>query len=159
MSFHVRILAAVLLASTYAACASAPAKPAATSPPRPPGSGQVEVTVSGVGNEKGQVLIALFLDERGWPSDQSRAFGTRALPVEGGPAVASFPDVPAGPFAVSVFHDENGDLELDTGLFGIPTEDYGFSRGARGAFGPPSFDDARLELGAGENRQITIQVK
>ena len=67
--------------------------------------------------------------------------------------------VPAGPFAVSVFHDKDGDRELDSGVLGIPSEAYGFSADARSTFGPPKFDEARLELAAGETKQITIRVK
>jgi uncharacterized protein (DUF2141 family) len=117
------------------------------------------VTVTGATNEKGQVLVALFLDDRGWPEDEDLAFGAVALPVEGTRVVAEFSDVPAGPFAVSVFHDEDLDRELDTGLFGIPTEDYGFSNDARGRFGAPSFEDARLELTAGESRTVTVSIE
>ena len=52
----------------------------------------------------------------------------------------------SGRYSVSVFYDENGNAELDTGLFGIPKERVGFSNNARGLFGPPSFDDASFEL-------------
>jgi uncharacterized protein (DUF2141 family) len=147
-------VASLVLACT--ACASAPPHP---SPPRPGGTGHLEVTVTGLTNEKGQVLVALFLDERGWPGEHDLAFGAVVLPIDGQEAVANFDEVPAGPFAVSVFHDEDLDRELDTGLFGIPTEDYGFSNGAHGTFGPPSFEDAHLEIAAGESKSITVRVE
>jgi uncharacterized protein (DUF2141 family) len=155
-AFALRIPAAMLAALAWA-CASAPARPVVD--PRPSGTGKVNVTVTGLEDREGEVLLALFLDEEGWPGEQELAFGTRALSIDGGTATADFEDVPAGPFAVSVFHDENGNRELDTGLFGMPTEDYGFSRDARGTFGPPSFEDARLELTAGETKRIAIQVE
>jgi uncharacterized protein (DUF2141 family) len=146
----------VSLAMVLAACASTP--PPAP-PTRPEGRGQVQVTVTGVTGDKGQVLVALFLDERGWPEDEDLAFGAVVLPVDGPEVVAEFADVPAGPFAISVFHDEDLDRELDTGLFGIPSEDYGFSNGARGRFGAPSFEDARLEIAAGESRTVTVSIE
>jgi uncharacterized protein (DUF2141 family) len=67
--------------------------------------------------------------------------------------------VPAGPIAISVFHDKNGNGELDTGPFGIPSESYGFSRDARDTLGPPKFAEARLELAAGESMSIVIHVE
>jgi uncharacterized protein (DUF2141 family) len=73
--------------------------------------------------------------------------------------VVTFEDVPAGPFAVAVFHDKDENEELNTDFLGIPSEDYGFSADARDMFGPPSFEEARLELAAGEFKQITVQVK
>lgn len=51
-----------------------------------------------------------------------------------------------GRFSLSVFYDENGNAELDTGMFGIPKELVGFSNNARGLFGPPSFDDSSFDL-------------
>jgi uncharacterized protein (DUF2141 family) len=117
------------------------------------------VTVTGFPNENGQALVALFLSARGWPSDQTLAFGRAVLPIRQGQAVATFEDVPAGPFAVSAFHDEDVDRVLDTGLFGIPSEDYGFSRDARDTFGPPGFEAARLDLVPGETKQVTIRVE
>jgi uncharacterized protein (DUF2141 family) len=146
-----------LVAVLAHACASVPAQP--VPPPRPSGTGEVEVTVHGLADRKGQVLVALFLGGEGWPGDQTRAFATAVLPIEGTSVSTRFDGVPAGPFAVSVFHDENGDRKLDTGLFGVPSEGYGFSRDARGTFGPPSFDDARIELDSGETKAIAIEVK
>lgn len=152
------IRAAVGLVALLAhACASAPVQPEPS--PRPSGTGEVEVSVNGLGDRKGQVLVALFLDGEGWPGDQTRAFATAVLPIDGTSVATRFDRVPAGLFAVSVFHDEDGDRELDTGLFGIPSEDYGFSRDARGTFGPPGFDDACLDLEAGETKAIAIEVK
>jgi uncharacterized protein (DUF2141 family) len=121
--------------------------------------GQVHVTVTGFESEEGQALVALFLDEKGWPDDETSAFGGVVLPIREGEVVTEFNDVPAGPFAVSVFHDKNSNRVLDTGLMGIPSEDYGFSQGARGVLGPPSFADARLELTVGESKRITIHIE
>ncbi len=109
--------------------------------------------------DKGQALVALFLSAEGWPNDQALAFGRAVLPIREGKAVAEFEDVPAGPFGVSAFHDEDVDGVLDTGAFGIPSEDYGFSRDARGTFGPPGFEAARLDLAPGETKQATIRIE
>jgi uncharacterized protein (DUF2141 family) len=47
---------------------------------------------------------------------------------------------------------------LDTGLFGIPKEPYGFSNNARNPFGPPQFDDVKFMV-SGEALTLTITVK
>lgn len=146
----------VLVALFFSACATAPPEVAE---PRPPGTGRVEVTVTGVEGEEGLVLIAFFLDGTGWPDADAPVFSRTEAAIRDGRALAVFEDVPAGPFAVSVFHDTNNDKELNSNVVGAPSEPYGFSADARGTFGPPSFDEARLELEAGESKQITIQVK
>ncbi len=68
-----------------------------------------------------------------------------------------YENVPNGTYAVSVMHDENGNGELDTALFGIPTEPYGFSNNARGQFGPPSFEDTKFTLNGDKTLEINVQ--
>lgn len=157
MTPRLGLLGACACGIAVSACASAP-KPR-TQEPRPPGTGRVEVTVTGFQTDKGQALVALFLSAAGWPDDQAQAFGRAVLPIREGKAVAEFEDVPAGPFGVSAFHDEDIDGVLDTGLFGIPSEDYGFSRDARETFGPPGFESARLDLAPGETKRASIKIE
>jgi uncharacterized protein (DUF2141 family) len=68
-----------------------------------------------------------------------------------------FEDVPRGTYAIKIFHDENDNMKVDLGWRG-PTEAYGFSNDARGAFGPPSYDAARFTFD-GEAMTVTIEVK
>ncbi len=44
-----------------------------------------------------------------------------------------------GKYAIRSFHDENGNGRLDTTLFGIPRERYGYSNNVRGFMGEPAF--------------------
>jgi uncharacterized protein (DUF2141 family) len=115
--------------------------------------------MSGFKHEQGMARVALFLDAQGWPDQEGSVFATAVVPISAGKAFAVFEEVSAGPFAVSVFHDVDGNGELDSDTLGIPSEDYGFSRDARDLFGPPSFKAAQIELAAGETKQITIEVK
>jgi len=115
--------------------------------------------MTGFKTEEGAARVAFFLDAMVWPDGDSSIFATAVVPISDGQAVAVFEEVPAGPFAISAFHDENGDGELDSAALGIPSEPYGFSGDARDLFGPPSFKEAQIELAAGETKQITIRVK
>ena len=115
--------------------------------------------MTGFKNDEGTARVAFYLDARGWPDGDVFVFATAVVLISDGRARAVFEEVPAGPFAVSVFHDADGDGQLDSVALGIPSEAYGFSGDARGLFGPPSFEEARIELAAGETKQITIPVK
>ncbi|MDR0612870.1 MAG: DUF2141 domain-containing protein, partial [Dysgonamonadaceae bacterium] len=55
-------------------------------------------------------------------------------------------ELPEGEYAISVYHDENDNNKLDTGVFGIPTEGYGFSNNVKGFMGPPSFKESKFSL-------------
>ena len=62
-----------------------------------------------------------------------------------------FEGVPAGRYALSVFHDENANEKLDT-IVGIPKEGFGFSRNPVVRFGPPRFEKVSMELTPGFTR-------
>ncbi|AXA93584.1 DUF2141 domain-containing protein [Massilia sp. YMA4] len=118
------LAAALLLASTLAQAAG------------------IEVRVSAVG-PKGKVNVAVcdrerFLKECAYSASVAATPGTTTVTV---------PNVPPGTWAVLAFQDENGNGKLDRNLLGIPSENYGFSRDAAGRFGPPTFEQAAIEVG------------
>lgn len=118
--------------------------------------GSLVVTLDGYEPDVGQLLLALFRSPRGFPNDQTQAAAT-ATAAPSGPSVAVvFPDVPPGPFAVAVFHDVNGNFELDTNFIGIPSEPWGVSKDAAGWLGPPKYASAQLTLHPGESLEITV---
>jgi uncharacterized protein (DUF2141 family) len=49
-------------------------------------------------------------------------------------------------YALAIYHDLNENGKMDAGIFGIPTEKYGFSNNAKGHMGPPSYHKSRIEL-------------
>ncbi len=108
------------------------------------GPSPVEVTVAGLRSGEGAVRIALFDSEDGFTERPLRWVVVEAVH----PNVTWFTHLAPGTYALAVIHDRNGNERLDTGLFGIPREPYGFSNGARGLFGPPSFADAAFRVGA-----------
>ena len=62
-------------------------------------------------------------------------------------AVVQSPDAwPLRPTAIPVFIDVDENDDLARGLFGIPSEPYGFSNNLTVLFGPPRFSDATIEL-------------
>lgn len=102
----------------------------------------VEVHVSGVSAGKGKVSVAVCDREHYLKDCTYHA----TAPAQAGDNVVKVANVPAGTWAVLVFQDKNENGKLDQTLFGIPLEDYGFSRDARGHFGAPSFEDAAIEV-------------
>ncbi len=115
--------------------------------------GSVTVTLTGLESDEGQLMVALYASEATWLSKGYKGIVTE---IVDGTATVIFEDVPYGIYAVSSFHDENSNDELDAGLFGIPKEPYACSKGAKGMFGPPKWEDAKFELNA---KTITQPVK
>lgn len=132
------IIAAVLLAATVQ---TADAQTA---------NGAVAIQLSGL-QPQGQVMVQIFNSEAGYRGGQ--AVGATMARVNSETAQVRFADLPAGQYAVRLFHDLNGDGEMNTNPFGIPTEPYAFSNNARGQFGPASWADAAFTIEAGETTQ------
>jgi uncharacterized protein (DUF2141 family) len=102
----------------------------------------VEVHVTGVAAGKGKVNVAVcdqarFLKQCAYSGSMPAREGDNTIAIRG---------VPPGSWAVLAYQDENENDELDRNLIGIPRENYGFSRDARGKFGPPSFEDAAIAV-------------
>ena len=117
-------------------------------------AGELRVRISGIQEEKGTVRVALFRSASDYDGDHQSAGYFEVARKSGVEAV--FAGLPPGRYGVSSFHDVDGDEDLDTNLVGIPNEPFGFSRNARGRFGPPTFDDIAVDVGDGP---VTIDVE
>jgi uncharacterized protein (DUF2141 family) len=115
--------------------------------PAPPSDRSVviAVTVRGIEGATGTIRIALFASEAGFPDRPDLALRRGAWPASADTLATFFEGVPAGRYAVSVLHDADDDGEMATDFMGRPKEGYGFSRDARGRFGPPGFESAAFE--------------
>lgn len=123
----------------------------------PPPGGTVTAAVTNLRSTRGQVLACLTTQPGGFP-DCSKDAAARKLAV---PANAAgridFGPVPAGRYAISLLHDENGNGRADMALF-LPREGYGFSRDAAVRMGPPKFANAAFDVGTGAVHQ-TIRMR
>jgi uncharacterized protein (DUF2141 family) len=108
----------------------------------PAWAGQVDVRVHGVANAKGEVRIAIC--DKSSFLKQCRILGEKI--ASPGDVIVRFANVPAGHWAVMVYHDENNNKRLERNALGIPTEGNGLSRNAKGRFGPPKFEDAAIDV-------------
>lgn len=115
------------------------------------------LVISKLRNRKGEVCIALFESQAGFPEDDTQAIRNDCFKISELPMTLSF-EVPYGSYAVSVLHDENKDGELDTGLLGIPKEGIGFSNDPRIVRGTPNFEKTRFEFNE-DSSEIEITVK
>ena len=96
-----------------------------------------------VGQPTGAIMVALFDSEAAYGGEGPPVRVAR-IEVSGATASAAFEGLPAGDYAMRSFHDVDGDGEMDTNPFGMPTEPFGFSNNAVGNMGPASWDRARF---------------
>lgn len=118
-------------------------------------AGSVNVGISGVRNDAGVVRCGLFTSADGFrvPGRELREIVSR---ISGGKASCAFGSVPDGTYAIAVFHAENNEKTLETGLFGQPKQGVGFSRNPSITFGPPGFSSASFQVG---DKPVNLQIE
>lgn len=116
----------------------------------------LDVTISGLKSDKGVVRLALCPPNAGFPDCKTAALRTGSVKIAGGQAMVVLTGIPAGTYALSVFHDANGNGKLDT-FAGIPREGYGFSRNPGFKPRAPTFAETQISVNGTTETQIRMR--
>lgn len=111
---------------------------------------RVEIIFKGIEEVKGTVLVAVYNTEE---SFMKKHILSAKQKVSGKQVTVVLENVKPGEYGISAFHDENDNDKLDTNFVGIPKELYGFSNDAKGSFGPPAFEKAKVKI-TGETKLV-----
>ena len=145
MKMKIRAIACVALIAGLTAQAHAAGKPA--------GDYSLTVTVTGAKEGTGIVRAALFSDSEAFPDGKSAA--SAEAPLKGKNSVRlTFRHLAPGTYAISLYHDANGNNSFDQAVFGIPKESYGFSNISKEVTAKPKFDEAKFDIQ--KNTTLTI---
>ena len=138
-------------ASTPFACLVA-AVPAALLALSPVASAEetASLTVTFTGIEKPQGALRLGVYDAA-TYENGRALTGANVAVDAETETVTLEGLAPGEYGLKVFHDEDGNGEMNSNMFGIPTEPFAFSNNAKGRFGPAAWDDAKFTVTAGEN--------
>lgn len=109
----------------------------------PASAADLTVVVNNVQPSDGPLMIALYAAEADYPD---RALRSLQMPATAPQSRIRVPDLPAGSYAIRMYHDRNGNGRLDSNLLGIPKEPYGFSGKPGQRIGPPGWADAHFML-------------
>ncbi len=131
---------------------SAGASPAASET-----TGTLIVNISGFPSSDGFAMVALHNSEESYKGGENTAVAKAQTRVVDQKVQVVFTNLPYGWYGVSLFHDENGNGEMDQNAMGIPKEAYGFSNNAKGFFGKPAYKDIVFQLNSAE-KQIAIKL-
>lgn len=131
------------IASMLAAAMLAPGAPASA------GDLTLSLTTKGAG---GRIAVAVYRDAESLRRGEGAVRAVMAART-GATTTVTISGLAPGRYAVAAFHDMDGNGRLSTWPIGLPKEAYGFSRDARGRFGPAAFADAAFDLPAAGARQ------
>jgi len=121
--------------------------------PAPP---VLQIQISGLESAQGKVMLSIYNTADSYMQIE-KAQVLRAIEVRGTQNInVSINDLPAGEYAVSCYHDLNGNGKLDKNLVGIPAEPYAFSNNVRPKFRAATWEETRFYLNAQGN---TIALK
>jgi uncharacterized protein (DUF2141 family) len=118
------------------------------------GDSTITVRVRGVRSDKGEIMCSVHANGDSFPK-ADKALARAHVPAKGPETTLAFPGLSAGRYAVSCFHDENGNGKMDTNFLGIPKEGYGSSNDAKANMGPPKFADAAFAF---DGHALTVDV-
>lgn len=135
--------AVLLLARAYPSTQS----PAVQQTPRSSGC-LLRIHVDGFRNTKGNLGTVLFKSPDGWPEDLNKTFRSGPAPINKATrtAVAEWPNIPPGNYAIAAIHDENSNHHLDRNFIGIPKEGFGFANNPHVTLSAPSFKQAMVHV-------------
>lgn len=108
----------------------------------------LEIEISEIKKNEGKIMLQLF--------DENQKVLTRKMgEIKDNKCVILIENLKPGKYAVRYFHDENFNGLMETNMFGMPTEGYGFSNNAVGMFGPPPFEKWLFEID--EDKKIVLK--
>jgi uncharacterized protein (DUF2141 family) len=119
----------------------------------------VEVTITGIRNSKGQMGIGVFRDNESFRKEKAYlelAFDKKE--VSNGEMKIRF-TLPPGTYGIALLDDENGDDVMEYNFLGMPKEGFGFSDYYHTGLTMPKFDAFRFDVVEGQKKSINIRIR
>lgn len=122
-----------------------------------PGQAQLAVNVASIKGNKGKLVVCLYKNKDGFPTDPDKAIKVQSGAIAGNAVRIDFTGLEPGEYYISAFHDEKANGKPDRNFAGLPKEGVGMinddMKGMR-----PDFSKGHTTLIAG-NQQVSIQLR
>ena len=115
----------------------------------------VNIVIQGIEHDRGFIDVRIYLDAETWLKENQTAEHI-VVQATKGKVVVPLTTFQGGTLAAVVYHDENSDGKLNTGLFWQPKEGFAFSN-QYSPKGPPQFSKAAVDIPNGEH--LLVQLK
>jgi len=120
--------------------------------------GKLIVDIEGFKKELGNVVVKLYREQ----DDAPKGDGYLSIvePLSKRSAQVAFEGLAFGEYAIFVFHDKNGNKDLDHNMFKIPSEPMGFSGGFKLSLfsGVPRYEELKFSFSV-DSQHVNIKVK
>ncbi|MCJ7449255.1 MAG: DUF2141 domain-containing protein [Bacteroidales bacterium] len=119
----------------------------------------VEVIITGIRAEKGQIAIGVFKDDKTFQKEE--AFLNKKFvknSISNGEMRAQFSLEP-GTYGLSLLDDENSNGKMEYNFLRMPKEGFGFSDYYHKGFTKPKFDFFKFTINKDQIKRITIRIR
>jgi len=119
----------------------------------------VEVNITGIRSNKGQIVIGVFKDSESYQKEQAFVSKTfkKSVSPDGGMQVKF--SLEPGVYGLCLLDDEDGDAKMKYNFVKMPKEGFGFSDYYFTGVKKPKFDVFKFTLAKGQQKNIKIRVR
>lgn len=107
-------------------------------------SQELKIVITNINNPNTPIRIGLYNSSSVFPKEDQAIKAQEVTPNKKGSIVITFLNIPYGEYALALFQDNNRNQLLDTNLFGIPKEPYGFSKNIKPKLSAPEFNECKI---------------
>lgn len=109
----------------------------------------LEFTIEGIKSNKGKIYIQLFKGEENYQNNN--AYLSSIATAKQGQVTITFnglidDDLGNDDYGIRYYHDENDNASMETNLFGMPLEGYGYSNNAKANYGPVGYSHIKFHM-------------
>lgn len=121
--------------------------------------GTIELVISETSSDNGVIQVLIFDQDQGWPESLDKAWKMVTIPIKNGLGKKTITEVPAGNYAVTVFHDHDENGEIRKNKIGYPIDPFGFSNNPSLLFGVPTFEKCSEKVNPGKSTLFEIDLR
>lgn len=117
----------------------------------------VKVEISGFRTTTGRLYVSIYKDQASFLKI-GKETATNVVRVNKNDTLLQtcFSGLTPGWYAIALYHDEDDNNQMNTGLFGIPLEPYGLSNNFRPRFSYPKFNQCSFYVPDHEQKEVAI---
>lgn len=116
---------------------------------------QLTIKIQNIQKIQGEIVIGIFNTDKDFLKD-GVAIKNYTIKVDRKTAKLVIDDLPAGDYAISMFHDVNSDGVCNRNFLGIPKEPYAFSNNFKPKMSAPKFQDCKFSLTKDHTVEINL---
>jgi len=117
----------------------------------------VKVEISGFRTTTGKLYVSIYKDQASFLKI-GKETATNVVRVNKNDSLIQtcFSGLAPGWYAIALYHDEDDNNQMNSGLFGIPLEPYGLSNNFRPRFSYPKFIQCSFYVPDHEQKEVAI---